>query len=449
MPVPTKSLLMSYEDKDFQLRPLASEHCTGLAIATKAIFHASSEIINQETLQQAVEEHAGIAVSFNSGSISNRNAFLACLVREVATSRGWLAGWHCLAQSFPGCGLHKDMMKDVTACAEVYTQLNVTNERRSFIDVDMTVVSSPEVRSLKQIGPKSLGGRGWKSDETYKKLMTTEWTTEGYGPIAPCSSFGWLSTIRTIVSAEDAQACFAIQLLGTVDYDFDLDEIHKPGIRHSFKVAGQNVASVGKPIQGAALAGLLNLDLQSFNRQVQNGWVSEASGSVILGPAEIPPEDWVAMMVGDCAILGIFGYQPALQYEQSRKGVWVGGMLGNIHDIVFDVGCSSRISSVMYAAAVGAAKYDIPQAFVTGMVDAIAKRVIAVSSEESLLYGDSVIFACMAWCPFNGRYRTWERFVKYTRLLQRSSSKEAFDILANARQPLVLSVIDIGTEDVG
>lgn len=406
MAVLGENLLAFHKIKDYQLQTLTSEHCTGLEITTRAIFYSISEFTDQETLERAIGEHTGSSTSLNGISTSERNARLACLVRDIANSKGWLAGWHCLAKAAPGCGLHEALMRDVTACTEVYSRLKATTEARSCIDVSMTEVSSPDVGTLEQIGPKGLGGRVWKTDKAYKELATTEWTSEGYGPMAPCSSFAWLSVIRTVVSAEDARACFAIQLLGTVDYDFDLDDVHKPGIRQSCKVAGQHVASVGKPIQGAAVAGLLNLDQQSFNRQIQNGGVDQASGATILGPKTISPADWVAMMIADCAIIGPFGYQTALQYEQSRKGMWIGGILGNIHDVVYDVGCSSRISSVMYAAAAGAAKHDIPQAYVTGTIDAIAKRVLALSSEETPLYGDSVIVACMAWCSFNGRYRT-------------------------------------------
>ncbi|CAG8978822.1 hypothetical protein HYALB_00013196 [Hymenoscyphus albidus] len=86
------------------------------------------------------------------------------------------------------------------------------------------------------------------------------------------------------------------------------------------------------------------------------------------------------------------------------------------------------MSSVVYAEAAGVTDPDMVCAFTIGVLHLSATRVL----KGDILYGDSAALVGSTWSPFNGRYRTWERFVKYSRLLQRSSSSKAAKILDNA-----------------
>lgn len=103
---------------------------------------------------------------------------------------------------------------------------------------------------------------------------------------------------------------------------------------------------------------------------------------------------------------------------------------------------------MMYTAGAGVAKEDIAVAYSVGMLDAIARRIRDLPAGSDLLFGDSVYMITFSWAPFNTRYRTWERFIKYTRLLQASSSPEASRILALSRRGKVLAVDDNDLEKI-
>lgn len=55
-----------------------------------------------------------------------------------------------------------------------------------------------------------------------------------------------------------------------------------------------------------------------------------------------------------------------------------------MHDFVYDMGSSSRISSTGYAATQNVFQYDIPQAWAIGRFDATATRVMKGGPSKSL-----------------------------------------------------------------
>lgn len=222
-------------------------------------------------------------------------------------------------------------------------------------------------------------------------------------------------------------------------------------------------------MRGSAWIGMMTMDQQTYNRETQLKWVAEGRGSFINGPEQISgitPGEFAAAGYVDCAALAPFAYQYELppgspctslltyklnrtaeELGPSRMAMFVAVILANMHDFLFDMGCSSRISLAGYAAATDAFEYDLPQAFVIGFIDEMAKRNLNGPSDQKPFYGDNALYATCVWDNFNVRYRAWERFVKYTRLLQRSDSPTAAGLLRNAKEGKIL-VPDIEEGDL-
>lgn len=151
---------------------------------------------------------------------------------------------------------------------------------------------------------------------------------------------------------------------------------------------------------------------------------------------------------GDCAALTPYGYIPEADYDPSQSGQFASVLVANLHDLLYDHGASNRMSGMMHTAGAGLAKDDIAVAYSIGMLDAIARRIRDLPDGNGLLFGDSVYMITFSWAPFNTRYRTWERLVKYTRLLQASSSPDASRILELSRRGKVLAVDDEDLEAI-
>ena len=95
--------------------PLLELNCdftTGLEAATRGIHDAKQEICDTQQLSQLIEKHTGIKLNCINLSVVDRNAALASTIRHVANMQGWLAGWECLAEACPECGMHGRLMKD-------------------------------------------------------------------------------------------------------------------------------------------------------------------------------------------------------------------------------------------------------------------------------------------------------------------------------------------------
>lgn len=167
-----------------------------------------------------------------------------------------------------------------------------------------------------------------------------------------------------------------MNLLGTVDYDLDEITYTKGGFESGFKLAARHAIEPRGELQIAAFAGLINHDFQTFVRPIQNEWVKQKKGSTNLGPKDVSPADWSALLVADCAALVPFGFETAEQYNFSRVVVTTGMLHQTCHDLLFDTGCSNRINTVQYSAAAGIARFGIHAAFANGFIEAMARTFL-------------------------------------------------------------------------
>ncbi|KAL4981894.1 cytochrome P450 [Aspergillus falconensis] len=364
---------------------------------------------------------------------------------------GTLPGWKWLADTHPQEGLHPQLMRDVLQCARIYNTVRQGKPKEVLKGLRMTVSNPSDPKDITSIGPKTLGGTAWKTNTTYSALLDEgEWNGDGFPPIGPCTLFIYLGLQKKIITREDAPDCAALQMLSTVDYDFDLNEANNTGFKRAIDVARKALKLKddrnSAPLTGATLAAMLSFDLQKEVRRVQQAWCVGKYGATSLGPADIAPGDWVSGTVADCAGLCPFGYQGEAEYIKSKTGMFVAMLLANTHDLLYDIGSSNRMSSVMYAHAAGLAKDDLHCLFVRTAVDQIAHRVSLLTADETPLYGDSALLVTAAWAPFNGRYRTWERVVKYHRQLTQSTHAKAKLVLKRSQKDLVLNNLDFNSD---
>ncbi|CZS91150.1 uncharacterized protein RCO7_01466 [Rhynchosporium graminicola] len=428
------------EPNEISLEVMKSSFSSGLDVLTRTIFTSSTEFTDPLSFPEYTTLGTCHFYTTNTTPIQQRNKLRANKIRKVCQNHGWLAGWYALSQQAPECGLHEQFINDVRTCVEVYSRIRVSTNKKSALDVSITVKSSPNTDSMHEIGPKGLGGKAWLVDPDYMEIRD-RWSSSGYAPMGPPTVFGWNAMNKKSMDTQDEGSCRAMQMLGTVDYDLDLDGAHDIGFAHSLEEASKNVLKRGSRIQGGAVAALLNSDLQRFVRSVQMEWVEEGAGSYIIGPEDVSVDDWVKTNAIDCAAIMGFGYQDSSRHTISLKGVFVGNLLANMHDSLYDMGCSSRMSTVMYARGSGVKGHKIHQATAAVAIacfDNIAGRINQMTDSDTLYYGDCMGIIAFSWSAFNGRYRTWERFVKYSRQLKRSNSAEAGEILGLARKCPVL-----------
>ena len=261
--------------------------------------------------------------------------------------------------------------------------------------------------------------------------------------MAPCPFFAWVGVAKKVPSfnnAVDAAAFWTAQFLGIVDYDFDKDKSNMPkGLKPCIERTAKVAVELEGGMRGAAWIGMVTLDQQLFNRHVQLQWVSQGFGSFVAGPANISPRDFAIAGYVDCAALAPFAYQKPEELLPSRKAMFVAVLFANLHDFLYDIGSSSRISCAGYAAGSGHVfEHDLQQAFVVGFIDDMATNALNRPLYRSPTYGENALFATCVWDIFNVRYRAWERFVKYTRILERSESKVATRIIKRAEDGMIL-----------
>ncbi|KAF7359425.1 hypothetical protein MSAN_01285100 [Mycena sanguinolenta] len=406
-----------------------------LDAALQILVEADVELADVDSICRA---GLATAAEYESMSIRDKNHFFADAVRARCHEKGYFSGWQLLAHTANEVTLNSGMVDDVVKCLQVYNSLRPSGEKGPVTDLRMVITRAPNRDSIYLVAPKSVGGSAWKGSEEYNPAAQRKWYNTGFAPMSPCSSFIWLSVQRKMVARHDLDACNALTLLGTVDFDFDRIEVYKPGFAHAMELAMRYVAEMGTAMQGAALAALLNFDVQRYVRRIQESWIEGRKGAAFFGPRMTPPEDWTATMVGDCGALCAFGYEDAARFSESRETMFVSLLMANIYDLLFDLRTSSLVSSVMYIAAAGVAAYDLHTIFLTTVTDETARRICNGSSTVIPTYGDNSLLATGAWAPFNERYRTWERFVKYTRQLRCSTSPEAQEVLAMANRALIL-----------
>ncbi|KAJ7682274.1 hypothetical protein DFH06DRAFT_1160729 [Mycena polygramma] len=375
---------------------------------------------------------------YKSMSLRDKNRRVTDGVRACCQEKGYFSGWQFLANTATAVNLPSQMVGDVLKSLEIYYRARPSGEKRPPTDLRMMITRARARDSIYQVAPKSVGGAAWKDSDEYTPTAQHIWCNTGFAPMSPCTSFIFLGVLRKTVARQDIDACNALTLLGTVDFDFDRTEAYKPGFEHALMLAKKYLAQMGTPMQGAALAALLNFDVQRYVRRMQEGWVAGGKGAANFGPREISPEEWIATMVGDCGGLGAFGYEDAAVYPESRVTIFAALLTASHYDLLYDLLTSNLLSSVMYIAAAGVATYDVHTAFGVTATDEAARRICNASSTAIPSYGDNALLVTGSWAPFNERYRTWERLVKYTRQLRRSNDPGATELLAMAKRGMVL-----------
>ncbi|KAJ7142026.1 hypothetical protein C8R43DRAFT_580203 [Mycena crocata] len=375
-------------------------------------------------------------------SIRARNDAVIDVVRNVSRTDGYFAGWSCLSKICSNVALPSALVDDVLTSIQIYhtIQPDLLASRYVFNDLRMQITLLPLRDSIYHIAPKNLGGKAWAFSEEYLSTQRV-WSDTGFEPLSPCVSFSWLGVQRKIISQDDLNDCDTMTLLGAVDFDMDPSRGQRfnAGFASAIQIAMGHAAAVGTPMQGAALAALLNYDLQQYVRPIQEDWVKAARGASNYGPNAISAEDWVATLIADSTAICPFGYEDPTLYTRSKVGAFVALLLCNTHDLIYDLATSNLMSSVMYASAAGVVEEDMHCIFVASFFDAAARRLSTSSGVEPILFGENTLFVMGAWAGFSERYRTWERFVKYNRQIARSACLQSRRIAHNATQQLVLA----------
>ena len=442
------------ESGDFKLHEINSVDGKGLDILTRAIFDSDADITEGETLAATFKAHTGQELHLSGLDNRERNQRLAALIRDVWASHGWLQGYVILVEATPNAGLHSRMVDDVRQASVVYSRLSAGYRRRDRIDIRIKIGPEPFYDSIDRIGPKSGGGSYWKASEEYSScLQRPEWRNPGYSKgLSPCTIFAWLGALVKSVPRQYLPIATKLQLMGVVDYDLDKLDENKVGLQSGFQAAVRLACAPGPPLQGPALASLINYDFQIWVREIQQSWVAKNQGPFNLGPEETSAEEWAAMMVGDCAAIVPWGFESAEAYNFSRTGMMIGAMQATCFDVVFDTGCSNRINSSQYAEAAGVAQYGIQAAFCIGFYEAAGQLFLDTLLQKGdaarVYYGPTTHVMLGPWNAFNTRYRAWERCVKYSRQLLRSTATEAKTILNLCHSDLVLKDCDLEM-DVG
>jgi hypothetical protein len=296
------------------------------------------------------------------------------------------------------------------------------------------------------VPPKVVGGTAWTLNHEYKEIQSN-WVDAGFPPMTPSIAFVWPAAHRKVISRNDLNDCDALILLGTVDFDLDRQDAYHSAFSHAVTVGRHWISEIGTRMQSAALAALLGLDLEVNVRAVQECWIANGAVGGNLGPSDVGTSDWVSTLVADVGGYTGFGYEDQKHYRKTRAGLFTSVVQSNLHDIIYDIASSNRLSSGQYASAAGVAEFNLHCAFVATMTDGIAHRVLSLNPEDVPLYGDNGLIITGPWVLFNERYRAWERFIKYMRILGRSNSQQARNILNMARTQTVLDGFDIDDVD--
>lgn len=71
--------------------------------------------------------------------------------------------------------------------------------------IKFTIVASPASDQMNQIGPKTIGGHGWKSDPQYKQAMK-DWNGSQDLLMAPCPFFAFIGVAKKVEEFTDPKA---------------------------------------------------------------------------------------------------------------------------------------------------------------------------------------------------------------------------------------------------
>ncbi|KAJ7354311.1 hypothetical protein DFH08DRAFT_1077067 [Mycena albidolilacea] len=414
----------------------------------ESILEVFSTVTTELSDAQTVSRMGGVRpLEYQSFSVSVRNACVIEMVRNAHRADGYFAGWSWLATLCSKITLPTALVADALTCIRVYASLlpRAAPQRLVPTPFFMLITRGNFQDSLFHVGPKSIGGKAWASSEEYLSVHSM-WSNTGFGLLSPCTTFAWLSPQRKIIAREELDDCDSMALLGTVEFDYDRVETYGVGFSEGLEIARLHLTAIGTRMQGYALAALLNYDMQKYVRRHQEAWIAEGRGAPNAGPQAISAADWVDTYVADSTCISSHGYEPAALYTKTKVGAFVTLMLCNTYDVLYDVATSNPISSAIYAAAAGITDANLHCIFVTSYVDGAAQRICQAPNGEYLLFGDNALLSIAAWAGFSDRYRTWERFVKYSRQIARSSSMKAVNIAEHAVQQLILpdcNLVDI------
>jgi hypothetical protein len=412
--------------------PPFGPHCAVLcnALLEWSIEISTAEVVSSQGLPSWEEyEHL---------DITSRNLLVLQAIQAIAVAEGYVAAWVALAKLAPRLAINEGMLHDVVKGAQVYDHLRHGSKQRHTIpSLRMVISVDPDHDSLHEIAPKSIGGHLYALNSKYERVATTWLSTgdAGFPLLNPCIAFAWPATARKVITRRFLPDWDAMNLLGTLEFDLDRTEKIVPAFVGAFGIARCAVEN-DERVQGSATGALLNLDHQSFLREVQERWV--ASGSKCIGPGfrghgGVSAEDWVATLISDNTYLAACGYEGDAAYKLSRTGMFGGVVLVHTYDLAYDLVTANIISSVLYSLAADL-PFSMTVTFSTTVVDAVARGLKDSAKGEVVWVGDTMV-AAGAWSPFSERYRAWERFVKYSRILSRASSNsvEAAQILKASR----------------
>ncbi|KAF4507697.1 hypothetical protein G6O67_004168 [Ophiocordyceps sinensis] len=324
------------ESGDFNLHEISDVNGKGLDILTRAISSSTDRIAEPQRIASVFKTHAGQDIDIKGFTQQKQNKVLAALVRDVWVTTGWVAAYESLVTAIPLFSLHSRLFEDVKIAVDIYSRLKEGECERKSTDLKIHIGSELTYDDIHWVGPKYaevLERPGWKDSRDSKGL-------------SPCITYGWLGVATKMVPEHHFQKMAIMNLLGTVDYDLDEITYTKGGFESGFKLAARHAIEPRGELQIAAFAGLINHDFQTFVRPIQNEWVKQKKGSTNLGPKDVSPADWSALLVADCAALVPFGFETAEQYNFSRVGVTTGMLHQTCHDLLFDTGCSNRINTV-------------------------------------------------------------------------------------------------------
>ncbi|KAJ7029427.1 hypothetical protein C8F04DRAFT_1187640 [Mycena alexandri] len=360
--------------------------------------------------------------TYQTLSVRGKNALVIELVRNGLRADGYFAGWSWLSALCSQVALPSALVTDVLTCIRVYESMRPAPQRPAHGPTStpfrMTITRATKLHdSLHHVAPKNIGGKAWVNSDEYLSVYPT-WSNTCFGLLPPSSIFVWLGSQRKTISRPDLDECDSLMLLGTVDFDLNRIDSCKGWFSAAIEIAKRNIATAGTRMQGCALAALLNYDLQKYLRRIQeiDTWVADSTG-----------------ISGN-------GYERRSRYQQSKAGIFTTLMVCNTHDLLYDLATSNLMSSVMYADAAGITKANLHCIFLTSCADQIARRLLCnAPGAREPLFGDNAFVTTAAWAGFGERNRTWERFVKYSRQIARSSSVEAATIAEHAVQQLVLA----------
>lgn len=448
-PLPEYKTTGRLEAGDFTLYEVDSVNGKGLGTLTRAIFDSDTDIADPIALAASFKAHTGQELRLSGLNTRERNHRLAALVNDVRESKGWLQGYITLIEAAPNSDLHPRIVKDLIWGVSVYSRHSKEYRRREPIDIKMEIGPAAFYGSIYRIGPKSGGGNAWKASEEYSKcLQRPGWRVSGYSKgLSPCVSMVWLGIIMKSVPREHLVTTTNLQFLGIVDYDLDQLDQNKGGFRNGLRTGAELASATGSPLQVSALVAIISYDFQVYAREIQRSWVAENKRSYHLGPEEASPEEWAAMLIADSAAIGPFAFETAEGYNLSRTGMITACIQASCHDALFDAACSNRVSCIGYAEAAGVAQYGMCAAFSVGIYEAIGQSLldslIRSGDGARLYYGHTTAMVGGCWIPFNTRYRSWERCVKYSRQLLQSKAAEAKALLELSHSDLILKDCDL------